>query len=145
VAEDALRRAGMANLHVLDGGLNGWIAAGQSVIRGTQRLSLERQVRILAGALALAGGALSLLASSWFALVPIFIGSGLVFSGLTNTCGMALLLARLPYNRPSSACDVGAMVRAFTVAAPPATVGRGSPAAKAQAEPESASAAQCAR
>ena len=144
VAEDALRRAGMANLHVLDGGLNGWIAAGQPVIRVNQRLSLERQVRILAGALALAGGALSLLASSWFALVPIFIGSGLVFSGLTNTCGMALLLARLPHNRPSSACDVGAMVRAFTVAAPPVTASRGSRADKVQAKPESSSAAQCA-
>lgn len=129
VAEDALRQAGMANLHVLDGGLNGWIAAGQPVIRGTQRLSLERQVRIVAGALALAGGVLSLLVSSWFALVPVFIGSGLMFSGITNTCGMALLLARLPYNRPAG-CDVAAMVSAFTVAAPPLQVGRGSPTAK---------------
>ena len=144
VAEDALRKAGMANLHLLDGGLNGWIAAGQPVIRVTQRLSLDRQVRILAGALALAGGALSLLASAWFALVPIFIGSGLVFSGLTNTCGMALLLARLPHNRPSSACDVGAMVRAFTLAGPPGPASRGSRKDKVQAKPESSSAAQCA-
>jgi rhodanese-related sulfurtransferase len=144
VAEDALRQMGMANLHVLDGGLNRWIAAGHPVIRGTQRLSLERQVRIVAGTLALAGGVLSLVVGSWFALVPIFIGSGLVFSGLTNTCGMALLLARLPYNRPSSACDIGAIIRAFTQSAPSVEVGGGSSVARAQAQPESSSTAQCA-
>jgi hypothetical protein len=55
--------------------------------------------------------------SPWFALLPALVGSGLVFSGITDTCGMALLLARLPYNR-SAACDVQAMVQAFTVAAP---------------------------
>jgi hypothetical protein len=50
-------------------------------------------------------------------LLPALVGGGLVFSGITDTCGMALLLARLPYNR-SAACDVQAMVQAFTVAAP---------------------------
>ena len=42
-----------------------------------------------------------------------FIGSGLVFAGVTNTCGMAMALARLPYNRPAT-CDVAEMVRALT-------------------------------
>ncbi|HEX5521306.1 MAG TPA: rhodanese-like domain-containing protein, partial [Longimicrobiaceae bacterium] len=55
-AEAALQAAGMPNLHVLDGGVNGWVAAGRPVERGGQRLSLERQVRIAAGALAAAGG-----------------------------------------------------------------------------------------
>ncbi|HEX6432593.1 MAG TPA: rhodanese-like domain-containing protein [Gemmatimonadales bacterium] len=123
VAEESLRRSGMANLHVLDGGLNGWVAAGQPVVRGPQRLSLERQVRIVAGALAALGGVLALVVSPWFALLPAFIGSGLVFAGVTNTCGMALLLSRLSYNRPAN-CDVPAMVRAFTSATPPVPVGR---------------------
>ena len=118
VAEEALRQSGMANLHVLDGGVNGWIAAGQPVIRGAQRLSLERQVRIVAGALAAVGGVLALLVSPWFALVPALVGSGLVFAGITNTCGMALVLVRLPYNRPAG-CDVRAMVRAFALGAQP--------------------------
>lgn len=117
VAEEALRHAGMANLHILDGGVNGWLAAGQPVVRGHQRLSLERQVRIVAGGLAAVGGFLALVVNSWFALLPALIGTGLVFAGVTNTCGMALLLARLPYNRPVG-CDVPAMVRAFTQAAP---------------------------
>jgi hypothetical protein len=47
-----------------------------------------------------------------FAAVPVAIGSGLVFAGLTNACGLALVLARLPYNRPAT-CDVGAMVQAL--------------------------------
>jgi hypothetical protein len=76
-------------------------------------MSLERQVRIVAGGLAAAGGALALAVSPWFALLPAFIGSGLVISGVTNTCTMGLLLARLPYNR-TTGCDVPAMVRAFT-------------------------------
>jgi rhodanese-related sulfurtransferase len=118
VAEEALRKSGMANLHVLNGGVNGWIAAGQPVVRGAQRMSLERQVRIVAGALATVGAALALLMSPWFSLLPLLIGTGLVFAGLTNTCGMALLLARLPYNRPAR-CDVGAMVRAFAQGAQP--------------------------
>lgn len=118
VAEEALRRGGMANLHVLDGGVNSWIAAGQPVVHGPKRISLERQVRIVAGSLAAVGGAVALLVSPWFALLPMFIGSGLLFSGVTNTCGMAILMSRLPYNRPAR-CDVPATVRAFTLAAPP--------------------------
>jgi rhodanese-related sulfurtransferase len=129
LAEDALREAGMANLHVLEEGVNGWLASGQAVVRGPNRLSLERQVRILAGVLAALGGVLALAVSSWFALLPAFVGSGLIFAGVTNTCGMALLLARLPYNRPAG-CDVAAMVRAFTVAGPPVPVGRAPSAAE---------------
>lgn len=116
-ADEALRKGGMPNLHVLEGGVNGWIAAGQPVIRGPKRISLERQVRIVAGALIATGGLLALGLNPWFALLPALVGSGLVFSGITDTCGMALLLGRLPYNR-SATCDVRAMVSAFTVAAP---------------------------
>ena len=123
VAEEALRQGGMANLHVLEGGVNGWIAGGQPVIRGAQRLSLERQVRIVAGALAAVGGVLALLVSPWYALLPAVVGGGLVFAGMTNTCGMALLLARLPYNRPAG-CDVRAMVRAFAMGAEPVPAAR---------------------
>lgn len=122
-AEEALKGAGMPNLHVLDGGVNGWVAAGNPVVRSAERLSLERQVRIAAGSLAALGGILAIVMNPLFALVPAFVGSGLVFAGITNTCGMALVLARLPYNRPAT-CDVAAMVRALTSGDPPAPVGR---------------------
>jgi rhodanese-related sulfurtransferase len=124
-AEEALRAAGMPQLHVLDGGINGWLAAGRPVRRGPERISLERQVRIVAGALAAAGGFLGLLADPLFALLPAFVGSGLVFAGVTDTCTMGMLLAKLPYNRPAS-CDVDAMVRALEAGAAPAAPGRAS-------------------
>ncbi len=111
-AEDALREAGMPNLHVLDGGINGWLASGRPVRRGRERLSLERQVRIVAGALAAAGGVLAVKAHPRFGLLSTFVGGGLVFAGMTDTCGMASLLARLPYNRPDT-CDVDAVIGAL--------------------------------
>jgi rhodanese-related sulfurtransferase len=124
-AEEALKDCTMTNLHVLEGGMNGWVAAGQAVNRGPVRLSLERQVRIAAGALAASGAALALLVDPLFALLPAFVGSGLVFAGVTDTCGMAMLLSRLPYNRPAS-CDVEAMVAALKRGAVPAGSGRAS-------------------
>lgn len=124
-AEEAIRQCTMTNLHVLDGGVNGWVAAGQPVERAGKRMSLERQVRIAAGAMAAAGGILALTISPLFAIVPAFVGSGLVFAGVTDTCGMAMLLSRLPYNRPAS-CDVDAMVRALKTGAAPAGAGRAS-------------------
>jgi rhodanese-related sulfurtransferase len=98
-AEEALKRVGMPQLHVLDGGLNEWIAAGKPVRRGRERISLERQVRIAAGALAAAGGLLAVKAHPRFGLLSAFVGGGLVFAGVTDTCGMARLLAKLPYNQ----------------------------------------------
>lgn len=119
-AEEALKASGMPNVHVLDGGVAGWIAAGNPVVRGAERLSLERQVRIAAGALAGAGGFFALALDPLFAIVPAFVGSGLVFAGVTNTCAMGMLLARLPYNQPAT-CDVGAMVRALKAGIPVST------------------------
>lgn len=129
-AEEALKSAGMPNVHVLDGGVNGWVAAGLPAVRGAKRVSLERQVRIAAGGLAAAGGVLALLVNPLFALVPAFVGSGLVFAGVTDTCAMGMMLARLPYNRPAT-CDVEAMVRALKTGSAPVGLGRGGNAAGA--------------
>ena len=105
------------------GGVNGWITAGQPVERGAERISLERQVRMAAGTLAATGGILALAVNPLFGLLAAFVGGGLVFAGLTDTCGMAMLLSRLPYNRPAT-CDVDAMVRALKSGAAPAGIGR---------------------
>ena len=66
-------------------------------------ISLERQVRISAGALVVAGVGLG-----WFVLpvfygLSAFVGAGLIFAGITDICGMCLLLAKLPWNKPKSA------------------------------------------
>lgn len=128
-AEEALRTAGMSNLFVLGGGTSAWIAAGLNVNRGVQRMSLERQVRIAAGALTATGAFLALFVNPLFAALPAFVGSGLVFAGVSDTCAMGMLLAKLPYNRPAS-CDVSAMVRALKSGAPAgSTAGARIPAA----------------
>jgi glyoxylase-like metal-dependent hydrolase (beta-lactamase superfamily II) len=84
---------------ILEGGLVAWQEAGHPVIQGKAHMSLERQVRVVAGILAGAGGALAVSVSAWFGLVPAFVGAGLVYAGITDRCGMALLLGKLPYNR----------------------------------------------
>ena len=65
-----------------------------------------------AGAMAAAGGFLAVLVDPAFGLLSAIVGSGLVFAGVTDTCAMGLLLAKLPYNRAAT-CDVGAAVRAL--------------------------------
>ena len=111
-AEQLLRANGMANVHVLDGGMNEWLAAGMKVRQVRARMSLERQVRIVAGAIVATGAVAALTVSPLFAIVPAFVGSGLVFAGVTDTCAMGMLLAKLPYNR-GAACDTEAIVREF--------------------------------
>jgi hypothetical protein len=105
---------------VLEGGIVAWQEAGHPVVEGEPHISLERQVRIVAGALAGVGGALAVAGSRWFGLVPMLVGAGLVYAGFTDRCGMAMLLGRLPYNRqaaePSGTC--AAPVGAGTCAAP---------------------------
>jgi rhodanese-related sulfurtransferase len=112
-AEALLRASGMANVHVLDGGMAAWLAAGRPVRRIRARLSLERQVRIAAGAMVAAGAIAALTVSPLFALLPAVVGSGLVFAGVTDTCAMGMLLARLPYNRAAASCDTESIVRRF--------------------------------
>jgi glyoxylase-like metal-dependent hydrolase (beta-lactamase superfamily II)/rhodanese-related sulfurtransferase len=84
---------------VLEGGIAAWRQAGHAVVVGKAHMSLERQVRIGAGALACVGGLLAVGISPWFGLLPAFVGAGLVYAGITDRCGMAMLLAKLPYNR----------------------------------------------
>lgn len=84
---------------VLEGGMNAWTAAGLPVKRGRGVISLERQVRIVAGTLVLVG-----VLGGWLIYPAIFglaafVGAGLVFAGITDFCGMGLLLARMPWNR----------------------------------------------
>ena len=107
-AEQTLHDTGLTNVHILDGGMNSWEGNGFSVKRGSQRWDLDRQVRLVAGAIV----ALSILASIFvpgFKWVALFIGSGLVFAAVSNTCMMGMLLAKLPYNRGAT-CDAQTIV-----------------------------------
>lgn len=90
----------------LSGGTEGWKQSGYPVEgSGKEVISLERQVRISAGALVVIGTTLGWLTSpSWLAL-PLFVGAGLVFAGVTDTCGMAMILAKMPWNQVRSCCS----------------------------------------
>jgi rhodanese-related sulfurtransferase len=81
------------------GGTSAWDAAGLPVIRGKKTVSLERQVRIAAGLLVFAGVALGHWVHEAFLILSGFVGLGLVFAGITDTCGMGMLLAKMPWNQ----------------------------------------------
>ena len=100
--------AGFANVVSVEGGTTAWAEAGLPVVRGKKAVSLERQVRITAGSLVVLGAALSFWHPAFVGL-SAFVGAGLVYSGITDTCGMGMLLARMPWNRVkgSNACKVG--------------------------------------
>lgn len=105
---DKLATTGMANLHILDGGMQSWDDGRRPVRRGRQRWDLERQVRLVAGSLVLAGIAGSLFVPS-LKYLSGFVGAGLTVAALTNTCAMGMALSKLPYNR-SAGCDVDRVV-----------------------------------
>jgi rhodanese-related sulfurtransferase len=93
-----------SNLKIINvlGGTKAWESAGYPLIRGKKTISLERQVRIAAGLLVIIGVLLGYGFSQNFILLSGFVGAGLVFAGITDTCGMAMLLAKMPWNQCSS-------------------------------------------
>lgn len=96
----AFEKAGFTDVVVVEGGTAGWEAQGFPVTRGRVKvISLERQVRIGAGSLVVIGVLLAWLVHPAFIAVSGVVGAGLVFAGVTDFCGMGLLLARAPWNR----------------------------------------------
>lgn len=91
--------AGWTDVYSLKGGIVAWANAGLPVIRARVPISIMRQVQIVVGAGVLAGTLLAWLVSPWFLLLTGFFGAGLIFAGVTGTCGMAALLAVMPWNR----------------------------------------------
>lgn len=84
----------------LEGGLDAWKRAGLPVtIDRKQPIEIMRQVQIGAGSLVLAGVLLGAFVNPWFYVLSGFVGAGLVFAGATGFCGMAKVLALMPWNR----------------------------------------------
>lgn len=93
--------AGFSNVANVEGGTLACVEAGLPIVRGKRAMSLERQVRIAAGLLVLIGALLGWLVHPGFMGLSAFIGAGLVFAGITDTCGMGMVLARMPWNQVS--------------------------------------------
>lgn len=104
MAHDQFHAAGFTNVVDVLGGTQACEAAGLPVVRGAAVMSLERQVRIAAGALVLVGVALAWFVHPYLIGLSGFVGAGLVFAGITDTCGMGMLLARMPWNQCSDGC-----------------------------------------
>ncbi len=84
---------------IVTGGTDAWVAAGLPVVRGAAIMSLERQVRIAAGTLVVIGVGLGYVVHPyWFALSG-GVGTGLTIAGLTDSCMMGMLIAKMPWNR----------------------------------------------
>jgi len=99
MAADMLIQSGIHGVKVMQGGMTRWQKEGLSVIKGEGGISLERQVRLIAGSLVLLGIILSWFVHWAFIFVPVFVSCGLIFAGLTDNCLMGILLMKLPYNK----------------------------------------------
>jgi hypothetical protein len=99
MAADMLVQSGIHGVKVMRGGMTRWQKEGLPVIKGEGGISLERQVRLIAGSLVLSGIAAAFLVHWAFILIPIFVSCGLIYSGLSDNCLMGMLLMNLPYNK----------------------------------------------
>jgi len=99
IAYEYLTNNGLTNCEILIGGITAWVDQGKPVIKGQQRISLEGQVRAIAGGLILLGVVLGFTVHSGFFFLPAIVGAGLLHAGLTDSCLMGMLLSKLPMNR----------------------------------------------
>lgn len=121
---EAFVAAGVANVVNVEGGTQACEASGLPVVRGKKAISLERQVRIAAGFLVVLGAALGFWVHPYFIGLAAFVGAGLMFAGITDTCGMAMVLARMPWNQVSgsgASCSAKGLILAAMVLFPAAT------------------------
>ncbi|MBX3299995.1 MAG: rhodanese-like domain-containing protein [Acidobacteria bacterium] len=103
-AADKLAAKGFTDIHVIQGGMTAWTGANLPIVKGGSKVwSLERQVRFTAGSLVLLGVILGFVYSPYIFILSGFIGVGLVFAAVTDTCGMAMVLARMPWNQSRGA------------------------------------------
>lgn len=106
-AAEKLCSVGVSGVEVMEGGVQAWEAAGLPLNRGQAVMSLERQVRIAAGALVFVGVILGHFINPLWYIVPGFVGAGLVCAGITDFCGMGLLIARMPWNNRAACKKCG--------------------------------------
>lgn len=104
IASESVASDLTGKLVVVDGGTTAWREAGRELVQGQGVISVERQVRIIAGLLITAGVALGYFVHTGFLGISAFVGIGLIFAGVTDFCGMGLVLARMPWNTQARQC-----------------------------------------
>ena len=99
-AEKLLAEDASLDVYSVDGGIEAWVQAGYPVKKsGGAVLPLDRQTQITAGFLVFSGTIMGAIVDPWWYVLPGFIGAGLMFAGLSGYCGMARVLARMPWNQ----------------------------------------------
>lgn len=98
-AAERLKQSGYTNIALVEGGTQRWEQSGLPLQRCGSAISLERQVQIAIGSLLILKVFLGYGVHELFFAVAAVIGAGLVFAGITRWCGMAQLIARMPWNR----------------------------------------------
>lgn len=99
-AQGKLSSWGIQNVSNVSGGTLACKSSGLAVNEGDIKvISLDRQVRIAAGSFVLLGLILAQIFSASWLCLSAFVGAGLIFSGVTDTCGMGVILAKMPWNR----------------------------------------------
>lgn len=99
LAAERLAAVGYGETYVLAGGIRAWQKAGGPVVSDSGAIPVMRQVQIVAGGLIVAGALAGAWAHPGFHWLSGLVGAGLLYAGLSGSCGMALLLAKLPFNR----------------------------------------------
>lgn len=98
-ARQQMEKAGLAHVHCVDGGLEAWEREGLPLTRGKKSIPLERQVMIALGSMILPTTLLGAFVNPWFLAFPLFFACGMLFAGLSGFCGLAMVLAKMPWNR----------------------------------------------
>ncbi|HBC89375.1 MAG TPA: hypothetical protein DCZ94_20740 [Lentisphaeria bacterium] len=103
MSKKTLEKLHVAGLSVIDGGIIAYEKSGGKTVKGRAIISLERQVRIVAGSMVLTGVLLGFFIHPAFLILSGFVGAGLIFAGITDWCGMGFLLMKMPWNQSSAA------------------------------------------
>jgi rhodanese-related sulfurtransferase len=103
-AMDKLAQAGFNKTFEVEGGTDAWLNAKLPVQKGRKALGLEQQVRIIVGGMALIGAGIVLAGQPAGLALVAMMGGGLVYAGITDTCGLAMLIAKAPWNQNVKAC-----------------------------------------
>lgn len=105
---EVLLASGRTNVFNIQGGTLACAQGGLPITHGKKIMSLERQVRITAGFLVALGSFLGFFVDPQWCFLSAFVGCGLMFAGVTDTCGMGMMLAKMPWNKVDSnpACSM---------------------------------------
>ena len=108
-AMEKLAESGFSNMVQVEGGTDAWIDARLPVLKGKKALGLEQQVRVIVGGMSLVGAGIVMAGQPLGLAIVAAMGAGMIYAGITNNCGLAMILAKAPWNQNAKACPAPAM------------------------------------